>query len=73
MIVIVIFVIGAGLGRVDLLRFACARPCLLEGATSLVVPLEVVLGEAALLHREDKGDVFLLLGGITVKRLIFVG
>ena len=73
MIVIVFFVIRAGLGRVDLLRFACARPGLLEGATSLVVPLEVVLGEAALLHREDKGDVFLLLVGITVKRLIFVG
>ena len=73
MIVIVFFVIGAGFGRVDLLRFACARPCLLEGATSLVVPLEVVLGEAALLHGEDKGDVFLLFIGITVKRLIFIG
>ena len=71
LIVIVFIVIRARWVLVwDALGVACAGPCLFQGNTSLVVSLEVVLGETALLHREDKGDVLILLAVI---RLIFIG
>ena len=75
MIVIVFFILGARgiLGWGELLRVTCAGPSLFQGVTSLVVPLEVVLGDAALLHGEDKGDVFIFFDGVTVISSLIVG